>query len=123
LEIMAHPVDGEGEAPAELRIMPRSKSHQPVLYNMVVVFTEGTSMSATLTVRCRENGPLVIPLDQGVTIQLTDHLGNAFAIPEGKTTIAICRCGQSSRKPFCDGTHKNCGFLASETAVPAPVTT
>ncbi len=78
---------------------------------------------STLQLRCRENGPLVIPLDQGVTIQLHDHLGNAFPIPKDKPVLAICRCGQSQRKPFCDGAHKNCGFQANETALPAPVTT
>jgi len=24
--------------------------------------------------------------------------------------VAMCRCGQSSSKPFCDGTHKEVGF-------------
>lgn len=28
-------------------------------------------------------------------------------------TIALCRCGQSSNKPFCDGTHKSAGFSSS----------
>ncbi len=80
-------------------------------------------MNLNLTLRCREHGPLVIPLDQGVTIQLNDHLGNPFPLPEDKPVIAICRCGQSQKKPFCDGAHKSCGFQASETAVSAPVTT
>jgi CDGSH-type Zn-finger protein len=29
--------------------------------------------------------------------------------------IALCRCGKSRRKPFCDGTHKLIGFRASGT--------
>lgn len=29
--------------------------------------------------------------------------------------IALCRCGKSRRKPFCDGTHKLSGFRASGT--------
>lgn len=70
-------------------------------------------MSETPTIRCRENGPLLLP----ATIQIVDHLGNAFAIPAGKDSIALCRCGQSKNKPFCDGSHKTCGFMAAEVAV------
>ncbi len=33
---------------------------------------------------------------------------------EGKA--ALCRCGASSRKPFCDGAHGKVGFKASEEA-------
>lgn len=29
---------------------------------------------------------------------------------ERENVIALCRCGESSNKPFCDGTHKTCGF-------------
>jgi CDGSH-type Zn-finger protein len=67
-----------------------------------------------LRIRCRQNGPLVI--EGPVTI--VDHLGNAFELPANKPTIALCRCGQSKRKPFCDGTHKECGFVAEELAPP-----
>jgi CDGSH-type Zn-finger protein len=51
-------------------------------------------------------------------IKVVDHLGNAFVLPTGKETIALCRCGQSSNKPFCDGSHRFCGFQAPETAPP-----
>ncbi len=70
-----------------------------------------------LTIRCRENGPLVLP----AKFRLVDHLGNEFVLPAGKENIALCRCGASKSKPFCDGAHKACSFQAAETApVPAP---
>ncbi len=37
--------------------------------------------------------------------------------PVEKETIALCRCGASTRKPFCDGTHSKVGFRAAERAV------
>jgi CDGSH-type Zn-finger protein len=67
-------------------------------------------------IRCRQNGPLVI---EG-PFTLVDHLGNAFTLPTNKPTIALCRCGQSKNKPFCDGAHKACGFMAEELAAPLP---
>ncbi len=73
-------------------------------------------MADVLVIRCRENGPYVI---QG-PVQVTDHLGNPYPIPPGKDTVALCRCGQSARKPFCDGTHRQVGFHGGELAPPAP---
>jgi CDGSH-type Zn-finger protein len=63
-------------------------------------------MSEPLVIRCRENGPLVLP----PTFKIVDHQGNEFALPIDKPLIALCRCGQSKNKPFCDGSHKDCGF-------------
>jgi CDGSH-type Zn-finger protein len=74
-------------------------------------------MADPLVIRVRENGPLVIQ----ASISVVDHQGNAFPIAPGKETIALCRCGQSKNKPFCDGSHKTCGFLAAEVAPVAPV--
>src|ERR671924_94862 len=71
-------------------------------------------MADRIVIRCRENGPLVI---QGA-IQILDHLGNEFTLPVGKETIALCRCGHSKNKPFCDGSHRTCGFQAPETRHP-----
>ena len=65
-----------------------------------------------LTIRIRENGPLVLPAN----FRIVDHLGNEFVLPTGKENIALCRCGASKIKPFCDGSHKACGFLGAETA-------
>lgn len=74
-------------------------------------------MAEVLVIRCRENGPLVLPREQ---VRIIDHLGNEFVLPEGKDNIALCRCGQSQTKPFCDGSHRQCGFQANEAAPPVP---
>lgn len=44
--------------------------------------------------------------------------GESFELAEA---TALCRCGQSAHKPFCDGTHKKVGFDGSETASRAPL--
>lgn len=54
----------------------------------------------------RPNGPLLV----AGPIELVDGDGKAVTIAEGKTTVALCRCGSSTSKPFCDGTHGKVGF-------------
>jgi CDGSH-type Zn-finger protein len=43
--------------------------------------------------------------------RITDQDGNE--IEAGRRTIALCRCGRSQIRPFCDGTHKLVGFRAA----------
>ncbi len=69
-------------------------------------------------IRVRENGPLLVQMP----VKIVDHLGNEFAIPAGKTAVALCRCGHSASKPFCDGSHKRVGFQAAEPAGLKPET-
>ncbi len=52
------------------------------------------------------NGPLRI--EGGVP--LCDQDGSEVATPPGGRPYALCRCGASARKPFCDGSHKGCDF-------------
>jgi CDGSH-type Zn-finger protein len=80
------------------------------------LFQESKLMSEPITIRCRENGPLVVPSS---AVKVIDHLGNEFTLPVGKDVIALCRCGSSKNKPFCDGAHRNCGFVGAELAKPA----
>lgn len=68
-----------------------------------------------VTIRCRPNGPLVI--EGPVTV--VDQQGNPFPLPTNKPLVALCRCGASQSKPFCDGSHKACGFVAEQLAPPA----
>jgi CDGSH-type Zn-finger protein len=63
-------------------------------------------MAEPLLIRCREDGPLVI---HGAIV-LVDHEGNAFSLPTDKDLVALCRCGASKNKPFCDGSHWQVGF-------------
>jgi CDGSH-type Zn-finger protein len=69
----------------------------------------------TVTIRCRENGPLLV---KG-PFRLVDHLGNEFTLPTDKEAVALCRCGASGNKPFCDGSHRGCGFVGGPLA-PGP---
>ena len=67
----------------------------------------------------RDHGSLRIEGD----VEVYDAKGNKFDL-RGRTAITLCRCGHSSDKPFCDGTHKTCGFesivVARELPPPAP---
>lgn len=51
------------------------------------------------------NGSLRIEGD----FEVVDQDGHPFGLA-GRTKLSLCRCGQSSKKPFCDSTHKTCGF-------------
>ena len=61
---------------------------------------------ADIKIVVRNNGPYRI---EGEGIVLTDEAGQAYDLA-GRTVISLCRCGQSSNKPFCDGTHGKAGF-------------
>jgi CDGSH-type Zn-finger protein len=71
-------------------------------------------MADPVVVRCRENGPLIVV----GAVRIVDHLGNEFSLPAGKENVALCRCGHSQNKPFCDGSHRGCGFQACGLAKP-----
>jgi len=60
----------------------------------------------------KDHGPLLVT----GTVTITDAAGNTFNL-NGKETFALCRCGASAIRPFCDGAHKTCGFQAAERAV------
>jgi CDGSH-type Zn-finger protein len=67
---------------------------------------------AEVKITVKKNGPYIV---NGL-VDLTDAEGNAYPV---KVNIALCRCGASTTKPFCDGTHSKIGFQAAEQAVPS----
>lgn len=79
------------------------------------------AMPGCVTIRCRENGPLVVemPPEGGLRLRVTDHAGSEFALSHHKRAVALCRCGHSATRPFCDGSHTTCGFSATDLAQPA----
>ena len=66
------------------------------------------------TIKVRENGSYLV---EGDDVTLVDWNGNAYT--PAKRPFALCRCGGSAKRPFCDGSHRTNGFQASEAA-PAP---
>lgn len=65
---------------------------------------EGTPLEAppqVNTVRLRENGPLAVRAP--ITLQ-----GESKGY-----RLTLCRCGASTHKPYCDGSHAKAGFVAS----------
>ena len=64
-------------------------------------------MSVTITIK--DNGPLLVDGE----FTLVDSQGNEVQ----KLKKALCRCGGSTIKPFCDGTHSKIGFQGANAAV------
>ena len=63
-------------------------------------------------INIRDNGPFLV---EG-PITLVDAEGNAYPLDSSKPAIALCRCGASANRPFCDGSHKGCGFESADRA-------
>jgi CDGSH-type Zn-finger protein len=63
----------------------------------------GNGANERPTIECKENGPYIVKgLDR-----LASATGDVVAT---KSVMALCRCGASANKPFCDGTHAKNGF-------------
>lgn len=57
-----------------------------------------------MKIKLFENGPIMVDTQGKVSVETGDG-------PEEMTgPLYLCRCGQSARKPFCDGTHSDIGF-------------
>jgi CDGSH-type Zn-finger protein len=64
---------------------------------------------AEISIKVRDNGPYRVT--GGATVTAAD--GTVYPAEE---VTALCRCGQSPNKPFCDGTHKAAGFESAPRA-------
>lgn len=62
-----------------------------------------------ITIKIKDNGPYIVDGE----FRLTDMQGNEIPIRKA----ALCRCGGSTTKPFCDGTHSKIGFQGAIAAV------
>ncbi|MGD0749290.1 MAG: CDGSH iron-sulfur domain-containing protein [Acidimicrobiales bacterium] len=81
----------------------------------------------TMQVRVTDNGPYLVSGSVPIARQtiVADGEGNSVSWRQGesyetKATCALCRCGQSADKPFCDGSHARVGFEGAETASREP---
>jgi CDGSH iron-sulfur domain-containing protein 3 len=64
----------------------------------------------SVEIKVRDDGPYKVT----GPVRLVDAEGNAFDVPEGP--IALCRCGLSKTKPFCDKSHREDGFSSCPRA-------
>ena len=56
-------------------------------------------------IKVRDSGPYKVT----GAVRLIDAEGNAFELDEARP-VALCRCGRSATKPFCDASHRAAGF-------------
>ena len=80
--------------------------------------TPSNDPQPVVEIKVRENGPYRVT----GPVRLIDADGNEYDLePHTKNgNIALCRCGGSSTKPFCDGTHSKRGFAAAERVLEEP---
>ena len=72
---------------------------------------------AKTEIKCVPHGPLIIRGD----VELKDASDNSFGLG-GRSQIALCRCGASEDKPFCDGSHRRIAFDSTVTCRDLPPT-
>lgn len=64
-----------------------------------------------MEIKVRDRGPYKVT----GPIRLVDADGTAWDLPPGEP-VALCRCGHSQAKPFCDRAHREAGFDSCERA-------
>jgi 3-phenylpropionate/trans-cinnamate dioxygenase ferredoxin subunit len=70
-----------------------------------------------ITITVKHNGPYLITGEDAANTVVVDATGNVLTSAKGAgKSIALCRCGASVTKPFCDGTHSRIGFQGAVAA-------
>ncbi|NRR19999.1 MULTISPECIES: CDGSH iron-sulfur domain-containing protein [unclassified Brevibacillus] len=62
-----------------------------------------------VTIKINDNGSIRVTGE----VELLDGAGDKYEVG---SSFSLCRCGQSEKKPFCDGTHKKIGFESAPRA-------
>jgi len=85
-------------------------------------------MSSHKKITVSKNGPYLVSGSVPLAFQTigVNNKGESTQWVEGDALpaseqYALCRCGKSSKKPFCDGTHAKIGFDGTETASREPI--
>jgi CDGSH iron-sulfur domain-containing protein 3 len=68
----------------------------------------------TVEIKVRDDGPYKVT----GPVRIVDADGGVFEV-EGDRPIALCRCGHSRTKPFCDASHREAGFESCPRAAAA----
>src|SRR4051794_2551930 len=91
--------------------MPFTRNGTTPLHRATHPLTDQLISACLLTIEATPNGPYLVT----GSIELRDADGKVLPT---KSKVWLCRCGASTKKPFCDGTHSKIGFQAAAKAVP-----
>ena len=94
-----------------LRRLDKHRATGRSIQQHCVTGSEISYIVAMVTIETIKNGPYIVKGE----VELIDADGNKFPV---EPRMALCRCGASTEKPFCDGTHSKIGFKAAEKVVP-----
>ena len=70
---------------------------------------KSTKPDSKPTIECASNGPYIVENLENLQNSKGDRIPT-------KPVIALCRCGGSANKPFCDGTHSKIGFSGAKVS-------
>jgi|WetSurMetagenome_2_1015567.scaffolds.fasta_scaffold79893_2 CDGSH-type Zn-finger protein len=73
-------------------------------------------------IKISPDGPYLVSGGVPLSEKVITPKGNSYELKEGRQLpqteeYALCRCGHSKNAPFCDGSHINCQFKGTETAI------